>query len=81
MNTWPDITTGQKSLVVSLATVGAAVGSLFSGTASDKFGRKKVILFSDVMFTIGSALMGLAPTIPILMVGRFFVGLGVGVSA
>lgn len=68
-------------MVVSLALAGAAVGSLFSGTASDKLGRKKLILFADLLFTLGAFTMAFTPTILILMVGRILVGLGVGVAA
>jgi len=78
---FPDITDGQRSLVVSLALIGAAVGSLFSGTISDKIGRKKVILFADIMFTLGAIVMAWAPTITWLIVGRILVGVGVGAAA
>jgi MFS family permease len=66
---------------VSLALLGAAFGSLFSGTASDKWGRKPLIITADVFCTLGAALMAMAPTIPILMTARFIVGIGVGVAA
>lgn len=66
---------------MSLATLGAAVGSLVSGLTSDKYGRKKPIMFADILFTLGAILMAVAPTIPTLMVGRFLVGLGVGIAA
>ena len=68
-------------MIVSLALAGAAVGSLFSGTVSDYYGRRRVILFADVAFTIGSILMGYADTVEMLMLGRIIVGLGVGVAA
>lgn len=81
VNDWPNITDAQRSLVVSLALLGAAIGSLFSGAASDKYGRKKLIMLADVMFTLGSLVQAFAPVIPVLMVGRVFVGLGVGIAA
>ena len=68
-------------MIVSLALAGAAVGSLFSGTVSDYYGRKKLIMFADVMFTLGSLLMGYAPTITMLIIGRVIVGIGVGIAA
>ena len=80
-DTWPDITDTERSLTVSLATLGAAVGSLVSGLTSDKYGRKKPIMFADILFTLGAILMAVAPTIPTLMVGRFLVGLGDGIAA
>jgi len=81
VNDFPDITEGQKSAIVSLALAGAAVGSLFSGTYSDYYGRKRVIMVADVMFTLGSLLMGYAPTISFLIAGRIVVGIGVGIAA
>ena len=68
-------------MVVSVALAGAAVGSLCSGTVSDYYGRRHVIMFADVAFTIGSLLMGFADTIQMLMIGRVIVGIGVGVAA
>ena len=64
-----------------MALIGAAVGSLFSGAISDEVGRKKVILFADVAFTLGSIILMVAPTVHWLMAGRFIVGVGVGVAA
>ena len=78
---FPTITPAQRSLVVSIALAGAAVGSLFSGTASDKVGRKKLIMFADLLFTLGAFTMAFAPSIAVLMIGRVLVGLGVGVAA
>ena len=61
--------------------LGAAIGALFSGSISDNIGRKPVIMISDVLFTVGSVVMGLSPTIWCLMLGRFILGLGVGVAS
>ena len=63
------------------ALIGAAVGSIFSGTLSDKIGRKPVILLADLLFTIGALLMAFAPSINFLMFGRVVIGLGVGIAA
>lgn len=81
MDDWPDITTQQIALTVSIAVVGAAVGSLFSGTISDKVGRKPVILFADFLFTGGALIMAYSPTIGYLILGRFVVGIGVGAAS
>ena len=61
--------------------LGAAIGALFSGSISDNIGRKPVIMIADVLFTVGSVVMGLSPTIWCLMLGRFILGLGVGVAS
>ena len=69
------------ALVVSIALMGAALGALFSGSISDKIGRKKVIIIADILFTIGAAVMALAPTVQVLMIGRLIIGVGVGAAS
>ena len=78
---WSDITTVERELVVSLALLGAAVGALVAGPSSDAFGRKPVIIASDVLFVAGSTVMASAPTVGVLMVGRLLVGLAIGVAS
>ena len=63
VNDWPEITDAQIAGIVSIAMIGAAIGALFSGSISDRIGRKKVIIFSDVLFTVGSFLMAGATNI------------------
>ena len=58
--------------------IGAAVGALFSGSISDKIGRKKVIIIADILFTAGAIVMATAPSVAVLMIGRLIIGVGVG---
>ena len=80
-DTWPDITAAQIGFIVSLAQAGACVGALFAGTLSDRVGRRPVIFLADILFTLGSLMMWIAPSIPFLMAGRFVVGVGVGIAS
>ena len=80
-NDWPHITDSQIAFIVSIALIGAAIGALFSGWLSDRFGRKPVIMVADVLFTAGSIVMAVAPTIAWLMVGRLIIGLGIGAAS
>ena len=68
-------------MIVTWALIGAAGGSLVSGSISDKIGRKPVILLADILFTAGAVLMAAAKTIAFLMFGRVVIGLGVGIAA
>lgn len=70
-----------RSTVVSIAILGAIFGAAFGGWAADYYGRKKVILLSDVIFVVGAVMMGLAVDIVMLIFGRFVIGLGVGLAA
>lgn len=54
---FPDITSSQKEIIVSLAVFGAAVGCLLIGPVSDNYGRKPSIIISDTLFTLGAILV------------------------
>jgi MFS transporter, SP family, galactose:H+ symporter len=68
-------------VVTSWVTLGALVGSLVCGALGDWVGRKRVMLLAGGLFTFGAAMQGLAPDVVTLVVGRFIVGIGVGVAA
>ncbi|KAJ7298537.1 hypothetical protein O6H91_Y555500 [Diphasiastrum complanatum] len=64
-----------------MAIAGAIIGAVIGGRLSDRFGRKPSILLADIVFTVGAVLMAAAPNPSALIVGRIFVGLGVGVAS
>jgi SP family myo-inositol transporter-like MFS transporter 13 len=64
-----------------MAIFGAIVGSFFAGFFADRLGRKKTIMIADLFFVAGAFVMAIAPEVGVLIVGRFIVGLGVGVAA
>lgn len=69
-----------KGWVVSAALVGCVIGAGIAGWLSDRFGRKKVLVFSAVLFgftAIGCAL-SLEPVF--LSIARLIGGVGVGVA-
>ena len=68
-------------MIVSIAIAGAAFGSIFAGPFSDLLGRKYGTLLADLFCTVGALVMGLAKTIEVIAVGRFIVGLGVGIAS
>ncbi|XP_065853642.1 inositol transporter 4-like [Euphorbia lathyris] len=76
-----DKSTFLQELIVSMTVVGAIIGAAFGGVANDKFGRKKTILAADVVFFIGAIIMALAPTYIVIILGRFIIGLGVGMAS
>lgn len=50
--------------------------SPISGQLSDKYGRKKLIIFGLIVFGLSQLAFGLAPNLWLLYVARFFSGLG-----
>jgi hypothetical protein len=74
------LTTTDAQLATSLIIVGAYVGCLLGSTVSEKFGRKKGILWNNVFFILGSLLCGLGNSIEVIFVGRVITGLGFGIE-
>lgn len=55
-----------------------AVGTLFWGPMSDKYGRKKILIVGSGLYTASSMICALAPTIFVLIAARVFQGIGAG---
>lgn len=67
--------------VVSSLLWGAAFGALFSGILSSRLGRRKTILISAIIFIVGSVLCAFAPSVHLLILARFLLGIAVGVAS
>jgi EmrB/QacA subfamily drug resistance transporter len=61
---------------ISIYLIAVTTGMPLVGNLSDRFGRKKIFLFSLILFTTSSLACGLAPNIYALVVFRFFQGIG-----
>lgn len=48
---------------------------------SDKYGRKPIIIAGDVFYIAGALLITFALSIKVLIVGRFLIGLGIGIQS
>ncbi|CAD6260310.1 unnamed protein product [Miscanthus lutarioriparius] len=70
-----------RETIVSMAVAGAIVGAAFGGWMNDKFGRRPSIIIADALFFAGAVIMAFSPTPNIIIVGRVFVGLGVGMAS
>ncbi|KAH7838754.1 hypothetical protein Vadar_030750 [Vaccinium darrowii] len=70
-----------QETIVSMAVAGAIIGAAIGGWMNDKFGRKKSILVADFLFFVGAIIMAFAPTPVVIIIGRIFVGLGVGMAS
>ncbi|MFT0737417.1 multidrug effflux MFS transporter [Ralstonia wenshanensis] len=78
-NMGADLGTSVKDLSATLGTffLAFAIGQLFVGPLSDRFGRRELVLSGLAAFVVGSAVCSLASTLPQLIVGRIVQALGV----
>ncbi|NQY55528.1 MAG: sugar porter family MFS transporter [Ilumatobacteraceae bacterium] len=70
-----------EGLITSWVTVGALFGALAGGALADRFSRKRALILAAYLFIIGAIVQAVAPTVLILIVGRFVIGFGVGVAS
>uniref|UniRef100_A0A2P2JWI8 Inositol transporter 1 n=3 Tax=Rhizophora mucronata TaxID=61149 RepID=A0A2P2JWI8_RHIMU len=70
-----------QETIVSMALVGAMIGAATGGWINDAYGRKKATLIADAVFVAGAIVMAAAPDPYVLILGRFLVGLGIGVAS
>ncbi|KAB2007164.1 hypothetical protein ES319_D10G009000v1 [Gossypium barbadense] len=70
-----------QETIVSMAVAGAIIGAGFGGWINDRFGRKISIMVADVLFFVGAIVMALAPAPWMIILGRIFVGFGVGMAS
>ena len=59
--------------------LGTMIGIVFAGEQADRHGAGRPYVVGLVLFAIGLVVGGLAPSMPVLVVGRFVQGLGAGV--
>nr|QCU55127.1 polyol transporter [Camellia fraterna] len=72
------ITEVQQEVLVGSLSVVSLFGSLAGGRTSDAIGRKWTMGLAAIIFQTGAAIMTLAPTFQILMIGRLLCGIGIG---
>lgn len=68
----------QQEVLVGILSIISLLGSLAGGKTSDAIGRKWTIGLAAVIFQTGGAVMALAPSFKVLMIGRLMAGVGIG---
>jgi MFS transporter, SP family, arabinose:H+ symporter len=67
--------------IMSMALWGTLVGSIFGGVPTDKFGRKKILLWIGIFFSVSAVGSALAQDPYTFSFFRFLGGVGIGVSS
>jgi sugar porter (SP) family MFS transporter len=65
----------------SCALIGCLAGSIVSGAISDRFGRKKLLILSAILFAISSVLTGWAGSFASFIAWRMIGGVAIGIAS
>ncbi|MFR5264714.1 multidrug effflux MFS transporter [Clostridium sp.] len=68
------------NLTITFFFIFYAVGMLFWGPLSDKYGRKPILLIGMVLYALGSILCATATTVPLLIIYRILQAIGSGAA-
>lgn len=68
-------TASNIQMTIGVMTFGVAVGQLFGGPISDTMGRKLPLIVGNLLCVISGIICAFAPSIEILLLGRFLQGL------
>jgi sugar porter (SP) family MFS transporter len=71
---------GMHGIAMASALYGTVLGSLIGGWPTDRFGRKRTLLFIGILYLVGAIGSGLANNVYIFIFARAIGGLGIGIS-
>lgn len=71
-------TPSMTQMGISMAMIGMGLGSVLWGSASDRYGRKPVLIVSLIIFVLSTALSLFSPGITFFIICRLFQGIGAG---
>lgn len=71
----------QSGWANSCALVGCLLGALLAGALSDKFGRKRLLIFSAFWFAVTSVGNAVAPTFTVFVTWRILGGVAIGLAS
>lgn len=74
-------TAAQKGWANSCALIGCLVGAMVAGALSDKFGRKRLLIFSAALFVVTSLGNAWAPSFGIFVAWRILGGVAIGLAS
>jgi len=75
------LSAAQEGWFVSSALVGCIIGVAFSGELSDRFGRKKPLVLTAILFVLSALGCALMPSLFWVIAFRLIGGIGIGIAS
>ncbi len=74
-------TAWEEGWAMASALVGCLIGAVVSGMLSDRFGRKRLLILSAVVFVVSSIATGLAASFSVFNLWRIAGGIAIGLAS
>ena len=74
---FPEASEAVVSLVITLPSLAVALSGLFVGIIADRIGKARTLIISLVLFTVMGLSGLIAPTLELLLLGRFILGIAI----
>ncbi|MTV81940.1 MFS transporter [Secundilactobacillus folii] len=72
------LTPATLGLVSAATSVGMVFGASICGYLADRIGRKRVLMYTLILFSFGNILLGMTPNVTLFIATRFLTGVGLG---
>jgi SP family galactose:H+ symporter-like MFS transporter len=75
------LSSGMEEVVVSAVLLGSLVGALVGGLLADRWGRRKLLIITAIVFGLGAIGAATAPSTAWLIPARILAGMAIGVAS
>ncbi|XP_009361176.2 D-xylose-proton symporter-like 2 isoform X1 [Pyrus x bretschneideri] len=77
---WYNLSSVEIGLITSGSLYGALIGSLLAFNVADFLGRRRELILAALLYLLGGLVTALAPDLPVMVIGRFIYGIGIGLA-
>ncbi|XP_075650728.1 D-xylose-proton symporter-like 2 isoform X1 [Castanea sativa] len=77
---WYNLSSVEIGLITSGSLYGALTGSVLAFNVADFLGRRRELLAAALLYPVGALITAVAPDFPIMVIGRFVFGIGIGLA-
>jgi len=70
-----------QEVIISVTSGMAGVGALMAARLSDSYGRRRIIILSSVVFTVGAMVCAIGLSKWVLLSGRILLGVAIGLAS